>query len=261
MVEVAGLSLGILTALNSSIGCFDAISVARTFDRDFQTATLKLDVARLRLSRWARSVGIDSLENDDGAPQARPLIASGSLEEQSKATEILEQITALFKDAERKSSRLKLVDSSAYDTDELDPATSSMHRKLRKLYLASYSPRRILTKTKWSLYHDKDLRRLIEDINDHVSGLVEIFPAASQKYNQQCLEQSRELSGEQHLAALEPIVAEQDPDLCKAIAGVKAEAQGDSQTTFNFGSTNYGMQLAYLSGTQTNHFGFGRARD
>jgi len=51
MAEAVGLAFGVLGAFTDAIRCFEYIQLARNFDQDYQTAILKLDVARLRLSR------------------------------------------------------------------------------------------------------------------------------------------------------------------------------------------------------------------
>jgi hypothetical protein len=51
MAEAVGLAFAILGAFNGAIQCFEYVQVARNFDQNFQTATLKLDIPKLRLSR------------------------------------------------------------------------------------------------------------------------------------------------------------------------------------------------------------------
>jgi hypothetical protein len=66
MAEAAGLVFAVLGAFNDAVQCFEYIQLARNFDRDFQTATLKLAISKLRLSRWGQSVGLDQVT--EGAP-------------------------------------------------------------------------------------------------------------------------------------------------------------------------------------------------
>jgi Prion-inhibition and propagation len=53
-IGVAGL-VGTFTAC---VDCFEYIRIGRSLGADYQTAIIKLDLVRLRLTRWGRSVGI-----------------------------------------------------------------------------------------------------------------------------------------------------------------------------------------------------------
>ena len=65
------------------------------------------------------------------------------------------------------------------------------------------------------------------------------------------------MSSDENVALLEPIVAELDPELDKAMQESKTEATGKQIFHFSFaGTTNYGVQQGYFTGTQTNNFGF-----
>ena len=104
MAEAAGLALTVFSAMNSVIQCFDYVELARTFDRDRQSAILKLDIAKLRLSRWAKSVGFNHV--DEQNPDLTAI--SASPKELQKAQQLLVHIQGLFGEAESKSARLNL---------------------------------------------------------------------------------------------------------------------------------------------------------
>lgn len=62
MAEAAGLVVGVVALaglFNNTIECFEFIQLGRTFGKDFQKSQLKLDTARLRLSRWGKSLHLD----------------------------------------------------------------------------------------------------------------------------------------------------------------------------------------------------------
>jgi Skp family chaperone for outer membrane proteins len=61
MAEAAGL-VGVVDLaglFNNTVKCFEFVQLGRTFGEDFQTSQLKLDNARLRLSRWDKSLSLD----------------------------------------------------------------------------------------------------------------------------------------------------------------------------------------------------------
>lgn len=251
MAESAGLVFGVLGAFNDAVQCFEYIQLARNFDRDFQTATMKLDIAKLRLSRWGRSVGLDQVA---GGVQSLPSMLA-SPQDLKKAEGNIKQITELFEEAKRKSAKLQPnMNIGTYEDKDLDEATTSLHRKLQQLSLKRYKPSRVLKAMKWALYYEKQLNRLLEDIRELVDGLIELFPAAEPARRQLCTEDGAELASDKNMALLQPLISEQDPELGAAIQLVIS----DGAQTFNIsftGSTNHGLQQGYFSGQQTNNFG------
>lgn len=254
----AGLILAVFGAFNNAIQCFNYVHLAKTFNRDAQTTQLKLDVAKLRLSRWGRSVGLD--EVDETRPSLPPGI-SPSADEFERAKQLLEHIYGLFEDADKQSQRLmsksdSATISSGTPSTELDHPTASLHDKLSKLSLQNFKPRRALARAKWAIHSEKHVRRLIEDITDGVKDLVELFPAGQTVQKQLVEEEGRELASDENVALLQPLLSELDPELDAAI---KASPAPMSQTyTTNFtNSTNYGgLQQGHNSGHQTNTFGY-----
>jgi len=62
MAEAAGLAVGV-TALaglfSNAVECFEIVQLGRTFEKDFETAQIRLDICRLRVSRWGAALGLD----------------------------------------------------------------------------------------------------------------------------------------------------------------------------------------------------------
>lgn len=173
----AGLTIAIFGAFNTALQYFEYAYLAKNFDRDSETAQLKLDIAKLQLSRWGRSVGLDSV--DETRPSLPPAI-SALPDECRTAEQLLMHINDLFKEVENKSAKLspQQQSTSAYDpAADLDPSTASLHDRLNKLSLRNLKTKSILRRTKWTLYSEKHVRRLVEDITDEVNGLVKLFPA------------------------------------------------------------------------------------
>jgi Prion-inhibition and propagation len=55
---------GLVGTFTPCFDCFDHIRIGRSLGADHQTAMVKLDLARLRLTRWGRSVGIVQGDQD-----------------------------------------------------------------------------------------------------------------------------------------------------------------------------------------------------
>jgi len=74
MPEAAGFVVGIVALaglFNNTVECFEFVQLSRTFRRDFQTSQLKLDSARLCLSRWGKSLDLDEDVRDTTSLQGR----------------------------------------------------------------------------------------------------------------------------------------------------------------------------------------------
>ncbi|KAI1608988.1 small s protein [Exophiala viscosa] len=239
MTEGVGLALALPSAFNNAV-------------QYFQIATLKLDISKLRLSRWGRSVGLHEVEEH---AQVVPTLA-GSRKDHQKAKELLYDIVDLFENAERTSSKLKPLtkEPDVHTAGDLDETWASLHRQLVTISQKWLKPRQILEKAKWALYKGKHLNKLIQDITELVNGLVELFPAARPEQRLLCEQDGSELASDENVSLVAPLIAELDPELS---AFIKSRDPGGQQ---NFhitvaGSTNHGLQQGYFSGQQTNHFG------
>lgn len=246
MAEAIELAFAILGAFNDAVQCFEYVQVARNFDQDFQTATLKLDISRLRLSRWGQSVGMDRVEKN---MHLLPTVA-GSLEDHQKAKELLDQIVELFDDAERKSAKMKppAREATAYDIGcDLEEAAASLHKKLEILSLRRFKPATMLKRVKWALYKEKHLNRLIQDATELVNGLIELFPAARPEKSLLYEEDGAQLASDQNVSLITPLILDQDPELNTSIQSQNFHISFE-------GSQDHGLQQGYFSGQQTNNF-------
>ncbi|KAL9626667.1 MAG: hypothetical protein Q9164_007826, partial [Protoblastenia rupestris] len=188
MADAAGLTVGIAGLFSNAVQCFEYIQLGRDFGKNFQTSQLKLDNARLRLSRWGSSLGLSG--NLQGAQLVEERFDSQQIE---RAKALLGQILELFADAEGVSdkykSRTKANDSrlTTYNLQtDLDPATADLHNKMRQLSIERQNQASLRQKAKWALYEEKHFRRLIEDITGLINGLVELFPACQEVQQRLC---------------------------------------------------------------------------
>ena len=104
MAEAAGLTVGVVALaglFSNAIQCFEFIQLGRSFGKNFQISQLKLDNARLRLSRWGSSLGLS--DNLEGALLLEARFGSHNIE-QAKA--LLGQILELFAEAENVSNKV-----------------------------------------------------------------------------------------------------------------------------------------------------------
>ncbi|KAF2181394.1 hypothetical protein K469DRAFT_458835, partial [Zopfia rhizophila CBS 207.26] len=260
--EAAGLAVSVvaLAALfNNTIECFEFIQIGRTFGKNYQTSQLKLDNARLRLSRWGKSLGLGDNIRDTVSLEGR----LGSDATIKHAEALLGQILELFAEAEGVSnkykSRTKPEDGSLVVCDpqtDLDPAMAELHYKMRQLAIERQNQSGVRQKTKWALYQEKQFRRLIEDITELVDGLVELFPAGQQSQRDLCDMEVSTIGRNESISVLRKIAADQDKLLEEAFTKASNNAERSHHIVFS-GSNNTGVQVGHNSGTMTG-FTFGK---
>lgn len=259
MAETAGLAVGVVALAglyNNAVDCFEFIQLGRTFGTNFQTSQLKLDNARLRLSRWGKSLSLDEDVRDTVSLRAR----FGSQGTIRHAEALLGQIVGLFTEAEGISDRYKSVpanDSLLYDSQtDLDPAFKKLHEKMRQLAIERQNHSGLLQKAKWALYQEKHLRRLIEDITELLDSLVELFPGAQQSQRELCDMEASAIGKGEGITMLKEIAAAQDKMLEQAFT--KAGDCSDRSYRISFtGSGNSGLQIGHNSGPMSG-FTFGK---
>ena len=227
-MEAGGFAVGVIALaglFNNAVDCFEYVQLGRSFGTNFQISLLKLDNARLQLSRWGQAVGLSGDVED-----ARSLReASVQKEDINKAERVLGQILDLFAEAEKISAKYKASvksdDSALAILDvqtDMDDLGRSLHEKMRNLCIKRQNKTSLRQKVKWALYEEKHFKRLIEDIVDLVSALVEIFPVVKQEQQKLCETEVTEIrkseAGMECLSVLMDIVRSQDKDLEAAIA-------------------------------------------
>jgi hypothetical protein len=262
-MEVAGLVTGVIALVglfNNAVDCFEYIQIGRNFGKDFQTNLLKLDVARLKLTRWGKAVGISSI--DEVSSLQKTLLSKDDIE---KAEELIGQILDLFADAEGVSVRYKkrisptkslaILDSNT----ELDENSASLHNALRQLAIQRQGKTGLRQKAKWALYEEKHFTRLIEDVRTLVTDLVEAFPAVEDAQKQLSETEVVQLKNNNNnnqtndsLSLLQKVAAGEDEHLAAAIAKATGAALAQSYKVSFSGGNNYGIQIGLNSGSINN---------
>ena len=256
MAETAGLVVGVVALaglFNNTVECFEFVQLGRTFGKSFQTSQLKLDNARLRLSRWGKSLSLDDDVRDAVSLQGR----FGSETTVKHAEALLGQIIELFGEAEGVSNRYKSRTEPQDDSlavyepqTDLDPAMAKLHDKMRQLAIERQNRSGVRQKAKWALYQEKQFRRLIEDITELVDSLVELFPATQQSQRQLCDKEVSAIGEGEGMSVLKAIAAAQDRFLEQAITNATVGTDRSHHIVFS-GGGNMGLQVGHNSGTMS----------
>lgn len=194
-METAGLVIGsvsLATLFTTCVDCFEYIHLGRQFGRNYQTAVLKLDLLKLRLSRWA-----------DAVSKSGYGVANESEYEITKVKETLGQVIYLFEETEKRSAKFgkTSLKQDAPVPDNVD--FEAIHLKMRSLALKRQKRSSFAKKASWALHEEKSFNRLIEDIGPLVRDLVEMFPAVKEQQQQLSVEDAQELRTEKAIGTLQ----------------------------------------------------------
>lgn len=260
MAETAGLAIGVVALaglFNSSIECFEFVQLGRAFEKNFETAQLRLDTCELRLSRWGASVGLDKASEPAGIGTD----AFKSNADIAKAKERLSHIIELFAEAENVSIKFKdrKEPGSAELTicdprSKLEPPMFDLHSKMRQLAIERQTKVGFMKRARWALYEEKRLRRLIEDVNDLVDGLLTLFPESHNNQEKLCEAEVSHLGENKGIRLLQDVAKEQDKLLETMLKRSRVALPGAQHAEFS-GANNQGSQIGFSSGAVTNTFG------
>jgi hypothetical protein len=224
MAEPVGLAVGILGLaglFNNAVDCFEYVHLTRSFGKNYQTSLLKLDNARLRLSRWGEAVGLNTVGRIEDVTSLQS--TSISKDDIPKAEKVLGELIRLFKETEEKAAEYKIGKSSNElqvhnDNTDLDPLTSSLHLQMRNLSINRQNRTPLRKKVKWALYDEQHFKDLIGKITTLANDLVDLFPAAEEK--QVYLGNSEVQAFSESFRVLEAAAKGQDAILEKALSTV-----------------------------------------
>jgi hypothetical protein len=252
-VSLTVSAIGLAALFSNAVDCFEYIKLGRNFGTHFQSCLLKLDNARLRLSRWGQAAGLSGTVEDTQPLQQLALPAEDIL----KAGKMLRQVLDVFADAEGVSTKFKTFaspdDSSLSLCDEqkeLNTLGTTLHEKMRALSVKRQNRTHLPEKAKWALYEEKHFRRLIEDITELVNGLIDLVPSLQIAQRELCEREVAELGDDESLPILKDIAKDQDKDLEEAISNALERAVG---VPYDFFANTSNTNLDRLFGPARTH--------
>ncbi|KAM6516650.1 hypothetical protein FALCPG4_014828 [Fusarium falciforme] len=215
MAEVFGTVSGALSVaalFNNCVDCFEYIQLSRHFGRDFERCQLKLDIAKIRLSRWGKAVAI----NDD------PRFATDAPDDRDsrQVQAILEEIELLFQTVQKSSKRYEIDarkdDLVRFEEKDMQPVVRRLHGRLGVVAHQRQKRTGLLAKAAWALYDGKNFDRLVEQITGFVDDLEKLFPVDTTRRKLVELE-IEEVDDEPSLMALQDAAAGTDSVLSEAV--------------------------------------------
>lgn len=246
MAEVFGVisgALSIAALFNNCVDCFEYIRLGRQFGTDFERYQLRLDICRLRLSRWGQAIGV----NRPGVFDT--INPQGDL---SVAQEILEDVADLFQSLQKKSDKYRgkaaSIERSATDLSVFDPNTMAvgpqqLHSRLKTAALKRQKNSTLVKKFSWAVYDERNLGNMISELNSHISHLEKLFPAKEVARQLAELE-IEEIETERELIMLADVSADLDEDLASVAKEKKSRL-----------FVRHAAELIEVEGTGTSQFG------
>ncbi|KAL2811466.1 prion-inhibition and propagation-domain-containing protein [Aspergillus granulosus] len=237
--------------LNQAVGFFGSVQIGESFGKSFQTSLLKVDVIKLRLTRWGQSVGLANLADVRSMRETKL-----APEDIPKVQDLLTEILDLISDAEKFSHRFKKKNPAALTMDpgkELDEVSASLHQQMNELAKKRQGSSGIDdAQESLAIYQEKDFSRLVEDTSGLVNDLIDLFPAVKEDQRKICEEEVLQMKKIKNgLPLLREVAAGQDDLLSDMV--VKTI---QSTTTYNnsvvFQGTNSGFQIGNNSGRINN---------
>jgi hypothetical protein len=240
MAEAVGLVAGAVALaglFNNVIDCFEYVHIAKSSGGKFQTSLLKLDNAKLRLSRWGVAMKLS------GGVREITSLPSIDEKDRAQAEQILGQILKLFDDAGKISAEFQKGKTShdksllEYDKEtDLDLIGKFLNQKMETICSMRQNRTRLSEKVKFALYKETHLTRLIDDITALTNDLVELFPAIEEEQKELCASEVKEFS--ESLRVLEKAAKAQDPFLETALSEILKSAVS-SNARAPFYSSNF----------------------
>ncbi|PWI65029.1 hypothetical protein PCL_07441 [Purpureocillium lilacinum] len=232
-MEVGGFVVGVVglaSLFNNVIDSFEYVHIAKTFGSNFQTSLLKLENARLRLSRWGDALGLSGGAIDDQTALPSNVWSEA---DKGKAEQLLGQILACFNQAWKISDQYKMGENPDKQNVS-DLMALSLREKMRELSIKRQNRASLAKKLKFALHDEKHLGLLVGDITALTSELVDLFPAHKAKQSELADREVAEFSDS--FRVLSSAATGQDELLVSALAQILKPA--NNLMTFNTEKSN-----------------------
>ncbi|KAJ5893315.1 hypothetical protein N7495_005006 [Penicillium taxi] len=231
--------------LNEIVAYLGSVQMGEKFGDGFQASLLKMNVLRLRLSRWARSIGLEDLKDVKSCTKFSP-------DDLSQVEELLSGITGQFSFAEGISKRLQRRNPSVQllePAKELDRVGTSLHQTMTDLVRQRQGNQDLETTTGLTLYEERNFTQLIDSVSGLVEELIQLFPEAKEGQRALCKEEVAEMGKINGALPLLKKVAGDDKLLTEMVEKVIQSTATTYNTNVVFSGDNSGFQIGYNNGT------------
>lgn len=229
-MEAAGLVVGLAGVFNTALDAYKGVRCGRGFGKDYTICSYKLSLARLRLSRWGESLGLSGEIKDDHT--LPPDL--GNKEHVEKAENVLRLIIDLVEHFE------ELPKDDDYESID-QPKDAKLFKQLQRLSDNRKNNVRpedpiwqkdkfrtgLWKKTKWVMYKKEECEKLVQEVSQFTTDLVELFPATKASCRELCKEDGVELAKgntEAEMEELKKAAEAVDDDLLESLLNAICES-------------------------------------
>ncbi|KAJ5901737.1 hypothetical protein N7495_002265 [Penicillium taxi] len=205
-------AVGIAAALASCLQCFEYVQFGRHYGRDLRTDSLRLDYAKIRLTRWGDAVNI----SDDA------ILAKFNEDSKQLVKNTLDQIQVLFTDTQKISKQNGDRNTERGIINSVDAGSSAIIvEKNGTRTLEHQKKANIWRKTSWALYRRQELNDLIEGIDSLIENLEALVSPSQLK--RMVKEELAQVRDEQEFLLIQNVSRDVDP-LLHAVATEKLQS-------------------------------------
>ncbi|KAL9624161.1 MAG: hypothetical protein Q9160_001683 [Pyrenula sp. 1 TL-2023] len=202
MSDIVLGALGFTAVFDSCINYFRYIQFGRDFKEDYQRCLLKVDVASLRLCRWAKVV------NEHSGQPAKSIFSEADLH---CITRIMSEIKSIFEEARALSESYQSSASRSSSNScpsilnpdaDLHPEIQQLHHDLSTLTFAETVETGLRNRTSWALWKRSHFEKLITDVTGLIDSLVALNPPRQSELENRCRNEVKSIGDEQNTVAV-----------------------------------------------------------
>ncbi|KAE8151677.1 prion-inhibition and propagation-domain-containing protein [Aspergillus avenaceus] len=220
-----------MDGVNTAIGLFQfaidtlaRIQLARDFQDDFEIYQMKLEVIRIRLSRWGEIADITTIDRTNNGSKTSTGTGEGQTLDLGLIKSLLEGIYDRLHTAQREAGKIQRSLKPDGGEQPLDPETDLPDdlKKIRNRFITFLAKRKVqaskfFKSIKWVFYKKEHFDRFVRDISELIEGLEQAIPENDRQRLQQLSEEECRDISKAGLEELKSIVDECDPWLGKSV--------------------------------------------
>jgi len=252
-MEVVSAASNIAALISSILQGLEFVQLARNFGDELKLHQLRLDLIRLRLSRWGQATGVCSADEKWGIDGENDGKGAGLKDKEDEVEDLLDSIKGVLNKAIAESQTLApkslgaAGDSSVdADNDLRPPRFKRLQIRIRKLVQKRYHRAGDhIRGAKWVLYKKEQCEALTTQLTELISQLEQL--ATPEEELEELAREECEEMGDSLKTLVE--VAEAVDPLLQATASQKLTADVVSRGVSLSADINHGVQLGVNYGS------------
>jgi len=172
-----GFALGLPGTFRASVDCFNYVRVSKKLGVDYTNATIKLEILRLRYTRWAEAVNLLSGSDQEVKTHICSLLKHPD-QEYDQVANLVGNIKFTMEDAMEASHRFERrigAKAEIADTPE-DPCLHNLASRFAKISIERQKGAGVSAKLQWALFKKGEFYDLIGSLRDDIDNLYVLFP-------------------------------------------------------------------------------------